>query len=107
MWRSRAKSTALTGPGGRRHLRDELIEFKPVAMVAGFAGAGVVGTHDGPVRGEACDDVGPVGVRAAAGTRAEDAELDIGHLGLLEQPDLVAATIRRFLESTAAPWSRR
>ena len=41
-------------------------------MVARFAGAGVVGTHDGPVRREAFDEVGPVGVRAAAGPVDQD-----------------------------------
>jgi hypothetical protein len=36
-------------------------------MVARRAGAGVVGTHDGPVRSEALNEVGPVGIRAAGG----------------------------------------
>jgi 3-oxoadipate enol-lactonase len=53
------------------------------------------------VIGQTRDHIVPVELSRAlhaAIPGASYAELDIGHLGLLEQPDLVAATIRKFLE---------
>ena len=53
------------------------------------------------VLGQTRDHVVPVELSRAlhaAIPGASYAELDTGHLGLLEQPDLLAATIRKFLE---------
>jgi 3-oxoadipate enol-lactonase len=62
------------------------------------------------VIGQTRDHVVPVELSRAlhaAIPSAAYAELDTGHLGLLEQPDLVTATIREFLTAGRRPLRRR
>jgi pimeloyl-ACP methyl ester carboxylesterase len=80
-------------PGTGRHA-DLVLRVDIAAELAGISAPTLV-------IGQARDHIVPVELSRAlhaAIPGADYAELNTGHLGLLEQPDRVAATIRTFLE---------
>jgi|Tabmets5t2r1_1033131.scaffolds.fasta_scaffold68458_1 pimeloyl-ACP methyl ester carboxylesterase len=86
--------SARTMPPGSGRQADLALRVDIAAQLAGISAPTLV-------IGQIRDHVVPVELSRALHATipgAAYAELDTGHLGLLEQPDLVAATIREFLD---------